>query len=173
MNYECLARTLSLLVRTWRLPPGTTADDVVTDSMSCLWERETSGEKVIQPSRWLARTAKLKCRELARNKFHTVSTSAVADKPYASSSCAHASSAVTTLESTTTWTALPAKQRFVIIECIMFDRPVAEVAEQIKVKRSTVKSWIARIPPRLAKEHSLQLLVRNATAPTSPLGRHR
>jgi len=119
-------------------------DEIVNETLSRYWESSRS-KRIDQPMRWMLRTAKNVRSEIQRScgnaihKFESVRSSYdKSEFPQIDLSRCHA------------WTELSSEQQYVIRETIMFDRPVATVAREAGVKRSTAKSWKKRLPPRLA-----------------------
>lgn len=160
MNEELvgLGEHLRLHVSKWRLPLGVDTEEVVNETLVRWLVKKADAHRIQGDARaWLLGAAKNIKRELTRtvNAFPRLGDADTwACKP---SICRRASANV--LTSSTVWQSFSAKQKHVLTETIMFDRPVAEVAAEVQVNRSTAKSWVKRLPKRLAADPTLQARV--------------
>jgi len=57
------------------------------------------------------------------------------------------------------WQSLSEPQKFAVTQVLMHDRVVSDIAEELGLNRSTVKSWVSRIPRRLANDSYFRSLL--------------
>jgi len=137
------------------------SDDIVSETLVIFFVKTQQGEKINQPGRWLLATAKRKRLEMSRTEEKMVSASAemLQNIPTRPSVTKNDWSTTKKINDSAAWQLLSSKQRFVIQETIMFGRPMTEVAAEANVNRSTAKSWVNRLLPRLASDpHLLSML---------------
>ncbi len=158
MNDELthLGEELELRLSNWRWPLGVSADEVINETLIRYWRMQKEGSREIrQPAiLWLLGTARNIKLEFARRASEMIQSSAANLLVSEPKGCRAASSNF--LMESKTWQRFSVQQKHILVESIMFDRPVAEVAAEIQVNRSTAKSWINRLPKRLAKDKALQ-----------------
>lgn len=144
---------LEPIVAKWQTTYGTTADDLVADSVSDLWLNAAKGKKIVDPLRWLLVTASNKRKEHFRKTSRCFSHSHRFDViDYTHSTIAKRFQ----FSKSPVWQSLTESQQYAVIQVVMHDHPVSEVARELGLKRSTVKSWISRIPRRLAEDAYFQ-----------------
>lgn len=142
-------------VGSWKLPPGVEIDDIVSEAMLAFLKRLDAGKQVHHPFSWLLGAARNKKRELTRNRWQLASTEQLTGQSARSTRRRHIP---LRLELSEAWVGLTPSQKFTLCEAVMHGRPVAEVAQELKQPRSTVKSWVARLPARLSRDpHFLML----------------
>lgn len=154
----CYGQQLTPIVAKWRVPSGKTVEDLVTDAVSALWMNTSRGKEIKNPTNWLVGTARNKRREYARQTWEHADS---ADLPSAERSPARTSRiSAFQFSRSPIWESLSQDQQYTVIQVLMYDRSISDIAKELGVNRSTVKSWVSRIPRRLAKDSYFQSLLR-------------
>ena len=160
MNDELvkLAEKLERRLANWRLPRGVALDEVINETLIRYWRLRRDGSGEIRQSvvSWLLGTAKNVKLELARQGNEMVQASD--EMLQVSNPRRRRVASSDPFSKSKAWQDFSPQQRHVLVESLMFDRPVAEVAAEVQVNRSTAKSWIKRLPKRLANDKSFQLI---------------
>ena len=154
-----LQSDLEQQIKAWEMPPGVTREEIVTEAMSTYWLAWCSGRRIEKPVQWLLATARRKKLELfRRNNSFVRPTDAQLEALFCPMTRLHGTRI--RLKESKSWADFSPKQRFVLRETIMHGRPVSEVAAEVNIKRSTAKSWVSRLPRRLAGDTYFQSLVK-------------
>ncbi|WP_339888469.1 hypothetical protein [Rhodopirellula europaea] len=152
-----LMNSIQDLLACWKLPQGVDLEGLASDSLERLWEhcQRHPKPKIENPLAWLKGAAAKILQEQMRTKrqHHPIDVDALASEKLQANVRLKLG-----LDHQASWLRLSKAEQTVLRDCIMFDRPVAQVATELGINRSTAYSWLRRKPKQLATDPKLKRL---------------